>query len=103
MPYRVVISSAAEADLDHLARRDQSVVFDAIKRFLSTEPDVPSNARKMLDPNPLDIAWELRIGALRVFYDVEEDVQTVRVERMGRKQGNNLYLRGRRVLLRSDR
>jgi hypothetical protein len=96
------VSSAAEADLDHLSRRDETILRSALPRFLSQDPAVPSNARKALDPNPLGVAWELRVGPMRAFYDVDVAAQTVRIERVGIKRGNELYVRGRRVDLRSE-
>ena len=49
--------------------------------------------RKRLRPN--DVAeWELRIGKYRVFYDVYEKARTVKVEGIGHKEGNRLFLHG---------
>lgn len=48
-----------------------------------------------LRQNPPDTAeWELRIGALRVFYNVDESVKTVSIERFGEKPNNTVFFRG---------
>lgn len=47
--------------------------------------------------DPPDIAeWELRIGVFRVYYNVDESVYIVYVERIGEKPNNEIYFRGRR-------
>ena len=51
---------------------------------LSNQPTVPTRNRKILiDLTPTGEAnppvWELRIGAYRVFYDVDEDEKVVYV------------------------
>jgi hypothetical protein len=43
--------------------------------------------------------WELRLNKIRVFYDVFEQVQIVKVEAVGRKEGNKLFLRGKEYQL----
>ena len=40
------------------------------------QPTVETRNRKPMRPNPL-APWELRIGNLRVYYDVEEDPEPV--------------------------
>lgn len=49
-------------------------------------------------PNPL-ASQELRIGDLRVYYDVTEDSQTVMVVAIGIKRGNRAFIGGREVRL----
>lgn len=100
MPYRIAYTSEADADLRSLRRRDESEVRGLVPRYLSDEPANPSNKRRPLAPNPLDADWELRLGDLRVLYAIEEADQRVRVLRVGRKQGNRLYLRGLPVEMR---
>ena len=50
--------------------------------------------RKPLRPNLL-ASWELRVGALRVYYDVQEDPeQQVNVVAIGIKQRNRVSIAG---------
>ncbi len=43
--------------------------------------------------------WELRIGHLRVIYDVDVAHDTVEVKAAGRKEGNVLKVRGKEFKL----
>jgi mRNA-degrading endonuclease RelE of RelBE toxin-antitoxin system len=43
--------------------------------------------------------YELRIGKYRVFYDVDEQAQTVKIEAIGYKEGNRLFIRGKEYAL----
>jgi mRNA-degrading endonuclease RelE of RelBE toxin-antitoxin system len=36
--------------------------------------------------------WELRIDRFRVFYDVEAERKRVRIEAVGHKRGNKLFI-----------
>ncbi|MDY6785014.1 MAG: type II toxin-antitoxin system RelE/ParE family toxin [Cyanobacteriota bacterium] len=63
------------------------------------EPTVETKKRKRLRPNQV-AEWELRIGKYRVFYDVLNDldgeiVKIVKVEAVGFKQHNKLFIRGK--------
>jgi mRNA-degrading endonuclease RelE of RelBE toxin-antitoxin system len=53
----------------------------------------PSRNRKRLRPNRLS-EWELRVGDFRVFYNVGDDGAVVRIEAIGQKRGNKLWLHG---------
>jgi mRNA-degrading endonuclease RelE of RelBE toxin-antitoxin system len=59
---------------------------------LAVDADVESKRRKPLRPNPV-APWELRIGAFRTFYEIEED-RDVRVLAIGHKEHNDLFIRG---------
>jgi mRNA-degrading endonuclease RelE of RelBE toxin-antitoxin system len=48
--------------------------------------------------NPL-APWELRVGALRAFYDVLEDRRTVLIVAVGKKVGNKLLIAGEEIQL----
>ena len=102
MPYRIDILPAADADLASLPRAQEVTLRRALARFLLHDPSVPSGARKPLVPNPLGVSWELRVGPLRAFYDVDAALGVVRVVRAGYKRGNDLYIRGRKVDLRGQ-
>ena len=72
MPYRIVYASEIRDHLRCLTARQRSTVFDEVNQQLTYEPTVETRNRKPLRPNPL-ASWELRIGDLKVYYDVEED------------------------------
>jgi len=60
-------------------------------------PTVETRNRKPMRPNPM-APWELRIGILRVYYDVEEEPEpVVRIHAVGIKQRNRVRI-GREVV-----
>ncbi len=75
-----------------------------IEDQLSHEPLVETRNRKHLRPNPI-ASWELRAGALRVFYDVASteppasSVAVIRILAVGKKVGNVLRIGGKVVEL----
>jgi mRNA-degrading endonuclease RelE of RelBE toxin-antitoxin system len=102
VPYRIYVSVEAELDLRYLRVTEQRRIRVALAQHLAHEPTLVSNARKRLDPNPLNLVWELRLGPLRVFYEVDDAAQLVRVERVDYKRGNDRYVRGQIVDLRGQ-
>ena len=71
MPYHIEYSPDVEDHIRVLTARQQRIVLDAVDRQLTHEPTVETANRKPMRPNPL-APWELRIGNLRVYYDVED-------------------------------
>ena len=69
--YRIEYSPLIERHMRSLTARQRSVVFAAVERQLRSEPAVETRNRKPLRPNPI-APWELRIGGLRVYYEVHE-------------------------------
>jgi mRNA-degrading endonuclease RelE of RelBE toxin-antitoxin system len=64
----------------------------AIEEQLGQTPGVPTRNRKplvnLIPPWPADPpVWELRVGASRVFYDVDEEQTGVSVRAIRRKAG----------------
>ena len=72
MPYRIEYTRAALEHLRSLTARQRATVIDEVNQQLCYEPTVETQNRKLLRPDPL-ASWELRIGDVRVYYDVEED------------------------------
>jgi mRNA-degrading endonuclease RelE of RelBE toxin-antitoxin system len=54
--------------------------------------------RKKLRPNDVS-EYELRISKFRVFYDVDEEAKTVKIEAVGYKEGNRLFILGKEYAL----
>lgn len=74
-------------------------MLDAVARQLSHAPLAETRNRKPLRPNPI-APWELRIGSLRVFYEVVPDApEKVRVLAVGRKERSVLRIGGREIKL----
>ena len=97
MPYRIKYSPDAEDHLRTLTARQQRIVLDTVDEQIVHEPTVETKNRKPMRPNPL-APWELRIGNLRVYYDVEEEPEpVVFIRAVGVKLGNRVRI-GREVI-----
>ncbi len=72
MAFRIEYSPDAEEHLRALSTRYQKIVLDAVDKQLAFQPAVETRNRKPMRPNPV-APWELRIGNLRVYYDVEAE------------------------------
>ena len=91
--YHIEFDPSALEDLKSLKKADQHMVIDRIDAQLRHEPLVETRNRKRLRPN-LVAEWEMRVGDLRVFYNVSEETLSVRIEAIGIKLGNRLFIRG---------
>lgn len=70
---------------------------EAIEEQLGHKPTVGTRNRKPMRPNPL-APWELRIGDLRIYYDVQQEPQmVVTVLAVGIKVGNRVFIGGEEV------
>ena len=106
MPYEIAFAESIKAQLRGLTAQQRATVLDAVAQQLTHEPEVETRNRKLLRTNPL-APWELRIGELRVFYEVEIAGEgskegapgTVWILAVGQKRGNKLYIAGREVHL----
>lgn len=76
MPYRIEYSPETEDHLRRLTARQRRIVFDAVDEQLAHQPTLETRNRKLMRPNFLAL-WELRIGNLRVYYDIEESPEAV--------------------------
>lgn len=97
MAYRTRFAESAEEHFAQLTARQQVIVLDTIKVQLRYEPLRETRNRKRLRPNPL-APWELRVGALRVFYEVDADeADLVNILAIGVKRGNRLFIAGKEI------
>jgi mRNA-degrading endonuclease RelE of RelBE toxin-antitoxin system len=94
MAYRIVLSSEAERHLRFLTARQQATVVAAMRKQLMHQPTVETRNRKLMEPNPL-ASWELRVGNLRVYYQVEEEPEAVvQIVAIGVKDRNRVTIGG---------
>lgn len=104
MAYEIEFADTAINHLAALTARERSTVIEAIEKQLSHEPLVETRNRKFLRPNPI-ASWELRVGALRVFYDVSatgpatDVASVVRILAVGKKYRHVLRIGGEGVVL----
>lgn len=97
MSFRIEYSPDAEHHLRVLTVRQQAMVMDAVDKQLLHQPAVETRNRKPMRPNPV-APWELRIGNLRVYYDVEEQPEAVvHVLAVGIKERNRVRI-GKEVI-----
>jgi len=99
MAYEIKFAESVKDQLTAFAARDRSKVLAAIEAQLVHEPLKKTRNRKPLRPNPL-APWELRVGKLRVFYDVAEaELKSVYIVAVGEKRGNKLFISGKEIEL----
>jgi mRNA-degrading endonuclease RelE of RelBE toxin-antitoxin system len=97
--YAIRFTATAERHFDRLSAREQRTVLDKVRVQLRFQPDTETKNRKQLRPNPL-AGWELRIGFLRVFYEIgSEAPEVVSVVAIGIKKGNRLFIGGEEMQL----
>ncbi len=74
-----------------LPARERRALVDTILAKLTDRPTTPTKAVKRLRRNPI-AEFELRVGDLRVLYNVEGEI--VHLVVVGRKVGNKLIVDG---------
>jgi mRNA-degrading endonuclease RelE of RelBE toxin-antitoxin system len=92
----VIYGYDAREHLASLTAAQRSQVFDRVDEQLKQQPHVPTRNRKLLKPNP-NAMWELRIGELRVFYDLFETDSRVEIVAVGVKKHGILTIAGEEV------
>ena len=99
-PYRIDYSPEAVDHMEGLTARQSATVLDVVAaRSLTHEPTVPTRQRKVLRANAV-APWELRIGDLRVYYEVKDDPErVVVVKAVGVKERNRVLIGGEEVKL----
>ena len=97
LAFEIKYESEAEEHLRDLTADQKAQVLDAVGKQLVHQPTVATRNRKKLRPNKL-AAWELRVGTLRVYYDVrEEPPPAVLILAIGVKRGNRVFIQNREV------
>jgi mRNA-degrading endonuclease RelE of RelBE toxin-antitoxin system len=92
MRFAIVYSPEALDHLRALPKNSQVLVVEQVDEQLTHEPTLATRKRKLLRPNPL-APWELRLGDIRVFYEVQEGPEPeVVVKAVGIKRHNELWI-----------
>lgn len=92
MRYAIEYSPETIGHLRTLTARERTIVFDTVEEQLTHQPTVETRHRKPMRPNPL-APWELRIGTLRVYYDVEDTPEPkVLIRAIGVKERNRVLI-----------
>jgi mRNA-degrading endonuclease RelE of RelBE toxin-antitoxin system len=105
MAAKIIYAPETAAHFAALSKNEQVTIIDQVERLLADQPTLPSRKRKSLRPNER-AQWELRLGNLRVFYDVTceqitegettREETTVIVKAVGKKIHNQLWIGGER-------
>ncbi len=97
--YRIEYAPETEQHLRALPARDATAVLDMVLRQLAHQPTLETRNRKRMRPNPLG-PWELRIGHLRVYYDVDKQPEpVVRILAVGVKHRDRVTIGGEELRL----
>lgn len=92
MAYTIEYSPDALDHLRALTARQRATVLDTVDIQLAHQPAVETRNRKPMRPNPV-APWELRIGILRIYYDVQEDPEPrVLILAVGIKERNHVRI-----------
>jgi mRNA-degrading endonuclease RelE of RelBE toxin-antitoxin system len=92
MKHKVEYSPESRDHLKMLTKTERVTILDKVDAMLVDEPQVPTKNRKPMLPNPI-ATWELRIGALRVYYDIETSPHpVVRILAIGKKIRSEVHI-----------
>lgn len=91
--FRIEFTPESLEDLRLLRVYDQRRVIESVEEQLRHQPTQATRNRKRLRPNEL-AEWELRVGDFRIFYDTDEEDALVKIEAVGYKKGNILFIHG---------
>ena len=72
MRYEILFAPEAVDDFSHLSARDRSTIREAIEKHLRYEPERISKSRIKRLRGISRPQYRLRVGEIRVFYDVVE-------------------------------
>jgi mRNA-degrading endonuclease RelE of RelBE toxin-antitoxin system len=95
-PYRIEYSPPSKTHLAALDARERTTVLDKVDIQLVHEPTTVTRNRKPLQANAL-ARFELRIGHLRVYYEVDESKRVVEIRAIGIKDRNRVLIGGEEV------
>jgi mRNA-degrading endonuclease RelE of RelBE toxin-antitoxin system len=88
--YAIEFAFEALEDLKSFKRFEQQKIISGVNEQLTYEPTIETRNRFRMRSNVV-AEWELRIEQYRVFYNVMETVQIVRIEVIGFKIGSQRH------------
>jgi mRNA-degrading endonuclease RelE of RelBE toxin-antitoxin system len=89
--FAITFGEDSVAEIDRLRAAERRRLLDAIEKQLTYEPAETTRRKKMLTGlvppwEHVRPVWQLRVGGLRVFYDVDESTRLVIVRAVRRKE-----------------
>jgi mRNA-degrading endonuclease RelE of RelBE toxin-antitoxin system len=95
--HRIELTREARRHFAQLDARRRATLRDTLLRQLVDEPTVETKRRKRLRPNSL-ATWRLRIGEIRVYYDVlGDEPPVVVIKAIGIKVRNRVVIGGEEI------
>jgi addiction module RelE/StbE family toxin len=79
MAYEIKYSDEAVEDLKKIRAFDRAAILDEIEHVLGVNPTLESKAKVKQLRQPAPSQYRLRVADFRIFYDVKEIVQIVRI------------------------
>ncbi|MCK6619783.1 MAG: type II toxin-antitoxin system RelE/ParE family toxin [Calditrichaceae bacterium] len=95
--FKIEFTPEAIEDIRLFRKHEQKRIIEAIENQLQYQPAEEARNRKRLRTNQL-AEWELRIDKFRFFYDIEDESR-VKIEAVGFKKGNILFIHGKEYKL----
>lgn len=92
--FQIELDPEAREDLRCFRKNERVRIQDEMEAQLLHQPAVPTRKRKHLRPGHLS-EWELRLGTVRVFYDVDVAASLVKIMAVGYKERDRLFFRGK--------
>src|SRR5438128_2078593 len=91
MPFEIGLTAGAQQELKAIRAFDRRRIIDEIEVQLAHEPTKETRNRKCLKTllpglEHVEALWELRVGDHRVFYDVDQENQKVKVQAVREKK-----------------
>ena len=93
MMFSIELTPEAIEDIRSFRKHERKRIIEEIENQLTNQPTQETRNRKRLRPNEV-AEWELRVDKFRVFYDVDEEKQVVKIEAVGYKKGSVLFIHG---------
>jgi mRNA-degrading endonuclease RelE of RelBE toxin-antitoxin system len=97
-PYVIEYSPPSREHLGALDVGERARVLDEVDVQLVHQPTLVTRNRKPLQPNPL-ARFELRIGKLRVYYEVDAKRRVVEIRAVGIKDRDRVFIGGEEIKL----
>ncbi len=97
--FEIKFTDSAKEDIRYFNKAEQTGILDEIEKQLRYEPTVEAKNRKRLRRETEIATHELRVGDVRVFYNVYEARNVVDLVAIGWKEHNELFIRGKKVRL----
>jgi mRNA-degrading endonuclease RelE of RelBE toxin-antitoxin system len=79
MRYEIIFAPQAVQDLKRLSARNRAIIRDAVEKHLRFEPDKISQSRIKRLQGMRRPQYRLRVGDIRIFYDIVEDTVEILV------------------------